>query len=346
VKSGRRWDSPIRRRGEDPPPPPTPAIDGKPTFEQAVEQWLEEHVSTKTGRSYSATSKTVVRYNLLGGRLSAWREARNIRTAEEWTAAIAAAYLDWYQYDIGADPDTVKKFQTQLRQFAAFCARKFDNREATGPALDDLKISRAHDQKPARQTALTQAEATTLLQKASPPRDSLIVAMLLYTGIRPSELVALDENNIRLESTPPVVEIRGTAYGKHETKKEAGYRDIPLTIGQSVLPRLLREHLDDRSRPKENYELFLSGRRDTRGNATRLTIAGVNLMLQTLGRTAGIRCNPRRLRHTFCTWCADAGMDILVLQQLVGHKEAEMLAHYYRRRTSEDALFAAARIRF
>jgi integrase len=325
---------------------PVPATGDKPTFEQAVEQWLEEHVSTKTGRPYGPTTKTVARYNLLGGRLTAWREARGIGTAEEWTASVAAEYLDWYQHDIGADSDTIKKFRTQLRQFAGFCARKFDNREATGPALDDLKISRAHDQKPARQTALTQAEATTLLQKASPRRDSLIVAMLLYTGIRPSELVALDENNIRLESTPPVVEIRGTAYGKHETKKEAGYRDIPLTIGQSVLPRLLREHLDDRSRPKENYELFLSGRRDTRGNATRLTIAGVNLMLQTLGRTAGIRCNPRRLRHTFCTWCADAGMDILVLQQLVGHKEAEMLAHYYRRRTSEDALFAAARIRF
>jgi integrase len=321
-------------------------MDGKPSFEQALEQWLEEHVSTKTGRPYSITSKTVARYNLLGGRLTAWREARGIRMAEEWTAPLAAEYLHWYQHDIGADSDTIKKFQTQLRQFAAFCARTFDNREATGPALDDLRISRADDQRSARETALTRAEATTLLQKASPRRDCLIVAMLLYTGMRPGELIALDENHIRLERTPPVVEIRGTAHNKLETKTQAGYRDIPLTIGQTVLPRLLREHLDDLSRPGENYELFLSSRRDRRGIATRLTVTGVNLMLQTLGRTTGIHCNPHRFRHTFCTWCADAGIDILTLQRLVGHKGTEMIAHYYRARPSDDPIFAAAQIRF
>jgi hypothetical protein len=130
VRSGRRWDTPIRRNGEEPPPPPAPAIGDKPTFEQAVEQWLEEHVSTKTGRPYGPTTKTVARYNLLGGRLTAWREARGIGNAEEWTASVAAEYLDWYQHDIGADSDTIKKFRTQLRQFAAFCARTFDNREA------------------------------------------------------------------------------------------------------------------------------------------------------------------------------------------------------------------------
>jgi integrase len=346
VKSGRRWDSPIRRRGEEPVQKPAPTTGGNPTFEQAVEQWLDEHVSAKTRRPYSATTKTVARYNLLGGRLTAWREARGIRTAEEWTAPIAAEYLDWYQHDIGADSDTIKKFQTQLRQFAAFCARKFDNREATGPALDDLRVSRADDQMRATETALTRAEADTLLQKASYRRDSLIVSMLLYAGIRPSELVALDESHIRLERTPPVVEIRGTAYNKHETKKQAGYRDIPLTIGQDTLPRLLREHLDDPSRPAENYELLLSSRRDKLGNATRLTVTGVNLMLGTLGRTTGIHCNPQRFRHTFCAWCAGAGIDIFALQKLVGYERTEMLVHYYRGRPSEDAIFAAALIRF
>jgi integrase len=323
-----------------------PAIGGKPTFERAVEQWLEGHVSTKTGRPYSATTKTVARYNLMGGRLTAWRESRGIRTAEEWTGQVAAEYLDWYQHDIGADSDTVKKVRTQLRQFAGFCALQFDNREATGPALENLRISNARDQETANKPALTQAEATRLLQKAPTPRDCLIVAMLLYTGMRPSELVALEESHIRLDRIPPVVEIRGTAYNKHEAKTQAGYRDIPLNIGQSVLPRLLSEHLTDPSRPASNYQLFLSSRQDQRGSATRLTIAGVNLMLQTLGRTTGIHCNPRRLRHTFCTWCADAGMDVLYLQQLVGHKKTEMITRYYRGRASEDALMAAARIRF
>jgi integrase len=346
MRSGRKWDTPIRPRGEETLSPAIPEIPGKPTFERAVEQWLDEHVSTKTGRPYSTTSRTVARYNLLGGRLTSWREARGIRTAEEWTAPVAAEYLAWYQHDMGADSDTVKKVRTQLRQFAGFCARRFGDREATGPALENLRISSAQDQELVNMPALTQSEAATILQKASSPRDRVIVAMLLYTGTRPSELVALEETHIRLDGTPPLVEIRGTAYGKHETKTQAGYRDIPLTIGQDLLPRLLREHLSDPSRPKSSYHLFLSNRRDRRGNATPLTIAGVNLMLQTLGRATGIHCNPRRFRHTFCTWCAEAGMPMPDLQKLVGHKESEMVAHYYRGRTSEDALMAAARIRF
>ena len=346
MKSARAWDTPIRRRGDEAAPLALLAIGGKPTFERAVEQWLDEHISTKTGRPYSATTKTVARYNLTGGRLTAWREARGIRTAEDWTAAVAADYLAWYQRDMGADSDTVKKVRTQLRQFAGFCARQFGNREATGPALENLRISSAHDQEPVKEPALTQTEATRLLQKASTQRDRLIVAMLLYTGMRPSELVALEESHIRLDRTPPVVEIRGTAHNKHQTKTQAGYRDIPLTIGQSVLPRLLREHLTDPSRPRSSYQLFLSARRDHLGSVAPLTMVGVSLMLQALGRTTGIHCNPYRFRHTFCTWCADAGMHMLHLQQLLGHANSEMVAYYYRGRTSEAVLAAAARIRF
>jgi integrase len=346
MNPGRAWDTPIRRRAADNAVRLVPTIGGKPTFERAVEQWLDDHVSTKTGRPYSDTTKTVARYNLLGGRLTAWRDARGIRTAEDWTAEVAADYLSWYQRDMGADSDTVKKIRTQLRQFAGFCARQFGNREATGPALENLTISSAHDQESVKESALTQAEATKLLQKAPTERDRLIVAMLLYTGMRPSELVALEESHIRLDRTPPIVEIRGTVHNKHQTKTQAGYRDIPLTIGQSLLPRLLREHLTNPSRPRSSYQLFLSGRRDHLGSAAPLTMAGVSLMLQTLGRTTGIHCNPYRFRHTFCTWCADAGMHILHMQQLLGHANSEMVAYYYRGRTSDAVLAAAARIRF
>lgn len=317
----------------------------KPTFERAVEAWLDEHVSSRTGRPYSDTSKTVARYNLTGGRLTAWREAQGIRAAEDWTAVLAAEYLAWYQDDIGADSATVKKLQTQLRQFGAFCERQFGNREATGPALEDLRISSASDHPRVKQSPLTHTEATRLLEQASTQRDRLIVATLLYTGLRPSELVALEESHIRLDSSPQVVEVRGTAHSKYQTKTEPGYRDVPLTIGQDLLPGLLREHLTDPSRPLSRYQVFLSSRRHL-GTAAPLTIAGVSLMLQALGRATGIHCNPHRFRHTFCTWCADAGMPMLHLQQVLGLASSEMVADYYRGRTSATMLNGAARIRF
>ena len=57
----------------------------------------------------SETTKTVARYNLTGVRLTAWREARGILTAEDWTATAAAEYLAWYQQDIGADADPSRR---------------------------------------------------------------------------------------------------------------------------------------------------------------------------------------------------------------------------------------------
>jgi integrase len=51
-------------------------------------------------------------------------------------------------------------------------------------------------------------------------------------------------------------------------------------------------------------------------------MAGVSLMLQTMG----VHCNPYRFRHTFCTWCADAGMHMLHLQQLLSRMKRRYTA--------------------
>ena len=78
----------------------------------------------------------------------------------------------------------------------------------------------------------------------------------------------------------------------------------------------------------------------------RLTLEGLRAMLYDLGATTGIVCNAYRFRHTFCTWCADAGVQMLHLQQLLGYKSSDMVAYYYRGMTSRAAIEAAARVRF
>ena len=323
---------------------PLPTVDGKLSFERAVEAFIEGHVSAKTGRPYSETSKRNIRDNLLGGRLTSWREDQGIRSAADWTAEAAAGYLRWYQLDMGADSDTVKKVRTQLRQFADFATAHLGATGAQGPQLTTLQISSATDRRDAKEAALTQGEATCLLREAPSERDRLIVAMLLYTGMRPSELCALEEGSIHLDRTPPIVQVRGSIHDRDRTKSAAGYRDIPLTIGQNLLPRLLRHHLTDPKRPRTSFHLFYATQLGSR--PTGLTQDGVETMLRKLGAVTGIHCNPYRFRHTFCTWCADAGMHMLHLQQLLGHAGSDMVAYYYRGKTSEAVLQAAARIRF
>ena len=274
-----------------------------PTFERAVEQWLDEHVSSKTGRPYSVTSKTVARYNLTGGRLDGLArgpghshrsgvDGRRRRRVSRLVPRRHGRRLRHRQK--GSDPAAA------VRGLLYASVRKPRSDWAGAARHQDLE---AHDQKRVKQPPLTQAEAAALLEKASTQRDRLIVAMLLYTGLRPSELIALEESHIRLDRTPPVVEIRGTAYSKHPTKTQSGYRDIPLTIGQSILPQLLTRASDRSFAPAARIisSSFPAVAIWGRGRRSRWP-ASVSCCRRSEGD--GIHCNPYRFRHTFCTWCA------------------------------------------
>ena len=340
------WNQPIARGVKRERARPLAAIDGRITFEAAVETWVEQHV-TSGGRHYATTTQNVIRSNLLGSRLTGWRQGHDVHTIDQWDADKAVAFMRWYQDEMHADADTVRKFRTELRQFGRFCAEKYGHANSINTALDAMRIAAGPMDPKERVPALTKGEAEALLAAASTPRDQLIVALLLYTGIRPSELVALEERHINLERVPPVVVIEGSVHDPTRTKTEAGARTIPLNVGgQRKLIGLMRAHLTDSSRPRGAEHVFLSMRRDSHGNPERLTIGGLDLVLARLEKATGIKCNPYRFRHTFCTRCADGGMAMTTLQQFLGHKTIEMVAYYYRGRTSQEVLEAATRIRF
>jgi integrase len=340
------WLQPLQPSHRPPGRTPAPVGDGPISFERAVERFAEGYVSSKTGRIFSLTSRQNIRDNLLGTPLTSFRRERGIEAVAAWNGDLAAEYLQWLQVDLRRDSATIKKVRGQLRSFGAYCDEHFGTEHAAGGALTTLRVSPATDYERRRVRALTQREAGILIKAALTGRDRLMVAMLLYTGMRPSELLALDEQHIRLDRTPPVVEIRGTVHDPDATKARAGFRDVPLTVGQSIVPGLLRAHLIDLDRPVGEGRLFLSLRRDHSGRAQPLTLEGLKSMLAKLGAATGIKCNAYRLRHTFCSWCADAGMQMLHLQQLLGHASSDMVASYYGGKTSESVLQAAARVRF
>ena len=340
------WLQPLQPNRRPPGRRPAPASEGPLSFERAVERFAEGHVSRKTGKPFSSTSRENIRHNLLGTPLTSFRKERRIMAVAAWNGDLAAEYLHWLQLDLRRNSATIKKVRSQLRSFGAYCDEHLGSEHAAGGALMTLRVSPATDYERRRDPALGRGEAERLLKAALTARDRLIVAMLLYTGMRSSELLALEEQHIRLDRTPPVVEIRGTVHDPDASKTRAGFRDVPLTVGQTILPRLLRAHLTEPARPVGAGRLFLSLRKDHFGRAQPLTMEGLKSMLAKLGEATGIKCNAQRFRHTFCTWCADAGMQMLHLQQLLGHASSDMVAYYYRGKTSESVLQATARVRF
>lgn len=341
------WLRPLEPTGRPKGRRPTVRSEREPvSFERAVERFAEHYRSRKTGRPFSGTSKRNVLDNLLGSPLTAFRSEHGIATVAEWTGDLAAGYLRWLQNDLRRDSATVKKVRGQLRSFGAFCAQEFHTADAAGGALATLRVSKVTDFDRPKEPPLTHDEADVLMNAAPTDRDRLAIAMLLFTGMRPSELLALDERHVHLERKPPVVEVRGSVHHAAPSTSGAGIRDVPLTIGQTALPKLIRAHLVDSGRPATVSRLFLSKRSRASGGWAALTLEGLRAMLFDLGHETGIRCHAFRLRHTFCTWCADAGMEMVHLQQLLGHATSDTVAQYYQGRTSQSVVEAAARVRF
>jgi site-specific recombinase XerD len=90
-------------------------------------------------------------------------------------------------------------------------------------------------------------------------------------------------------------------------------------------------------------ECFVVLRGPTRGQA--MTEAGMRKIFRIHRESSGaVRVRPHRLRHTYGTELASAGVDLLVLRELMGHSSPETTARYVH--LSSDTLaaeFAAAR---
>lgn len=154
---------------------------------------------------------------------------------------------------------------------------------------------------------LTEEEVTKLIDAVIPKnqtdqlrfRDRAILETFYSTGIRISELVGLDAQDIDFISC--VVKVRGKG------KKE---RMVP--IGDHAV-KAIREYLEKRK--KETSAVFLNK------NGRRITDRGVRDIVDKYLRLASLRegVSPHTLRHSFATHLLNRGADLRSVQELLGH---------------------------
>lgn len=151
--------------------------------------------------------------------------------------------------------------------------------------------------------ALTKEEVRKLLSVISPlrKRDRLIVLLLYGTGLRVSELCNLKIKDIDLDRGIAVV--RG---GK-------GAKDRMVPIPEPII-REIREYLAAR---KDGSEYLLV--EEKRDNKDKISPKTVWYLLNRYGKKAGVRVTPHMLRHSFATHMLENGVDIRVIQEILGH---------------------------
>lgn len=134
-------------------------------------------------------------------------------------------------------------------------------------------------------------------------RDAAILETLYSTGIRVSELVGLNIENI--DFIGGVLKVMGK-----------GRKERLVPIGEQAL-QAIRRYLDKRNLKfaPERKELFLNK------NGTRLTDRSVRRLIEKYIRILSIKehISPHSLRHSFATHLLDRGADLRSVQELLGH---------------------------
>jgi len=173
-------------------------------------------------------------------------------------------------------------------------------------------------------SSLTRAERLRLIRdidRSGSPRDYAIVITALNTGLRLSELVALDRSDIEISERKGLLLVR--------SGKGCKERVIPMN---SETRRALTSYLETRS---DNLDaLFLSNRFQRISNRS----------VQNIVEKHGV--NFHALRHTFITELVRSGRDFSIIQSLTGHNNADMLLRYSRpseedKQIALEALFSS-----
>jgi site-specific recombinase XerD len=158
------------------------------------------------------------------------------------------------------------------------------------------------------------------LNKRSGLRDRAILEVLYSTGLRVSELVNLNIEDINLNSG------EFTVIGK-------GRKARTVYLDASTI-NWLKRYLATRQDPFKPLFLRYSGKNmekgDFDGESLRLTARSVERMIKAYNKRAGISVDatPHTLRHTFATGLLRQGADLRSVQELLGHSNVSTTQIY------------------
>ncbi|MEI6624648.1 MAG: tyrosine-type recombinase/integrase [Actinomycetes bacterium] len=180
-------------------------------------------------------------------------------------------------------------------------------------------------------TALSPTDAATLVGSLRTWRDRAMAGLMLWCGLRSMEVLGLDVKDVDIGGRWVTV-----------TGKGAKQRRVPLDpdVASVIDVYVLAERPESAS-----DRLFLVAKGPNRGQP--LTAAGLRTVFRYHREVSGVSGgHPHALRHTFGTVLAEAGVDLAVMQALLGHAHVDTTAQYvHLAPTHVKAEFDAARER-
>jgi site-specific recombinase XerD len=285
---------------------------------QAIQNWLLDLEST------NHSSNTISTYKVHLAKLQKYLENAELPTL---TKTRLQEFMVWVQKNTmrgrKVSPRTVQSVYDAVKIFCGWAARE-------GLLKSNLLADMARPKAPADEIRpLTQDEFRRMLaacdftrpyhndstkrnRRATARRDKAILAILIDTGLRASELCAL-----------ALADVDRTTKRLHILGKGRKRRYVYLTRkAMHYLQKYLTERGEDELAQSEN--LFVS-----RGSGRAMSRGQLYHIIRGLGRRVGIAdVSVHQLRHTFAIEFLRGGGDVFSLQKLLGHADLKMTSRY------------------
>jgi len=264
-----------------------------------MQEFFDQYINYLTAEK-NASAYTVRNYtsDLMGGITEKGRKGffqylrlQGIETLNEVNRQVIRDYISWLM-EQGVVRSSIARKISAIRSVFRYLVR--ENIMDTNPL--ETVISPKRDRR-----------LPAFLSTPTGLRDRAILELLYASGVRVSELVSLNLNQVNLSTN----EIRVRGKGSKERivligKPAASAIKAYLGNGRPYL-------LGDRN----HTAIFISRQGE------RLIERRVQKILEKYGKATGIshRIHPHMLRHTFATHMLDGGADLRVVQELLGHAD-------------------------
>lgn len=220
--------------------------------------------------------------------------------------------------------DTVIRKIMAINRFNKHLTAVGASREIDG--LSELIIKKAdiNDKEIKVLDKRSQKKLRRCINESDNKRDIAIFEVLLNTGVRVSELINLELDDVRLTTRNGKSQY---SYIKVRKGKGRKYREVPLN---NTTRKAICSYLE--VRPITNSSKIFIGERGALGRY------GINKMLEKYCRLTGIeRISPHILRHTFATTLLkEKKVDVITVSKLLGHSSTQVTIDYYIATTRED----------
>jgi integrase/recombinase XerD len=275
----------------------------------------EYHYSSNTTAAYKNDLSQFLQFltEYYGAELTGW---------DDVSADMITNYVHYMKEQPYASSSVARKVAAVKSFFNYLSSRRFITENPT-TGVDSPKVKKRLPQTLSFSDVEKLLEAPTQKQSPKNLRDTALLTMLYATGMRVTEVVSLQLDDVDLESQ--TLSCPG---------KDSQARELPFDkTTQEILRAYLAEGRPYLVKDKNERALFLNHR------GQQLTRQGLWLIIKAYAKQAELSADvtPHTLRHSFAAHKLNSGSDLHEVQQLLGHANISTTQIYTQLTAEESA---------